>query len=75
MLHASHVPKEDLISLRLGNSTSMDKDIAALNIEYYRRKLAEESDPTRRQMIMDLLANEEAKLAVIEAKATTNELN
>ena len=53
----------------------MDKDIAALNIEYYRRKLAEESDPTRRQMIMDLLANEEAKLAVIEAKATTNELN
>ena len=37
------------------------KDIARLNIEHYRRKLAEQLDPTRREMIMRLLAEEEAK--------------
>jgi hypothetical protein len=73
--HASHVPKEGLISLLLGNSASMDKDIAALNIEYYRRKLAEETDPSRRQIIMQLAAKEEEKLALIEANAATTKLN
>jgi hypothetical protein len=52
-----------LVSPRLGKSVPMAaaKDIARLNIEHYRRKLAEELDPTRRQMIVRLLAEEEAK--------------
>ncbi len=56
-----------LIARCPGCSTLMAKDIVRLNIEYYRRKLAEETDPTRRQMIMRLLAKEEAKLASNEA--------
>jgi hypothetical protein len=39
----------------------VDKTVAALNIEHYRRLLARETDETRRQMLLRLLA-EEAKL-------------
>jgi hypothetical protein len=41
----------------------MDKTIARLNIEHYRRLLTRESDEARRQKIELLLAEEEAKLA------------
>ena len=41
----------------------MDRTVARLNIEHYRRLLAKEADETRRQTIMRLLAEEEAKLA------------
>ena len=37
--------------------------MAHLNIEHYRRLLAKETDESRRQMILRLLAEEEAKLA------------
>jgi hypothetical protein len=40
----------------------MDRTIARLNIEHYRRLLARETDESRRQTIMRLLAEEEAKL-------------
>jgi hypothetical protein len=40
--------------------------VARLNIEHYRRLLAEETDDSRRQTIERLLAEEEAKLATIE---------
>ena len=40
----------------------MDRTVARLNIEHYRRLLAKETDETRRQTIMRLLAEEEAKL-------------
>jgi hypothetical protein len=40
----------------------MDRTVARLNIEHYRRLLATESDETRRQVIQRLLAEEEAKL-------------
>ncbi len=44
----------------------MDKAVARLNIEHYRKLLANETDETRRQMIVRLLAEEEAKLGGLE---------
>ncbi len=44
----------------------MDKTVARLNIEHYRKLLAIEADETRRQMLARLLAEEEAKLAGLE---------
>jgi hypothetical protein len=41
----------------------MDRAVARLNIEHYRRLLAEETDDARRQTTLRLLAEEEAKLA------------
>jgi len=40
----------------------MDKTVARLNIEHYRRLLAVECDEARRQLLLRLLAEEEAKL-------------
>jgi hypothetical protein len=42
---------------------AMNKDVALLNIEHFRKRLSEETDETRRQMLLQLLAEEEAKLA------------
>ena len=44
----------------------MDKLVACLNIEHYRRALAKEDDETRRRTLLQLLAEEEAKLVAIE---------
>lgn len=44
----------------------MDKTIARLNIGHFRRKLAEETDRTKRQILLRLLAEEEAKLAALD---------
>ncbi len=41
----------------------MDRAVARLNIEHYRRLLANETDEARRQTVLRLLAEEEAKLA------------
>ena len=40
----------------------MDRTVARLNIEHYRRLLAREIDETSRQTILRLLAEEENKL-------------
>jgi hypothetical protein len=40
-----------------------DSKIARLNIEHFRKLLATETDGTKRQMLLRLLAEEEAKLA------------
>jgi hypothetical protein len=40
----------------------MDKDIARLNIEHFRKLLERETDEERRAMLLRLLAEEEAKL-------------
>jgi hypothetical protein len=45
----------------------MDKTVARLNIEHFRKKLATETDETRRQQIVRLLAEEEAKLTALES--------
>jgi len=41
----------------------VDRAVAGLNIAHYRRLLAGEIDAARRQTILRLLAEEEAKLA------------
>jgi hypothetical protein len=45
----------------------MDKLIAQLNIEHFLRKLAKETGSAQRRTILRLLADEEKKLAAIEA--------
>ncbi len=49
----------------------MDKTVARLNIEHYRKLLANEADETRREMLVRLLAEEEAKLAALESVPKT----
>lgn len=44
----------------------MDETIARLNIEHYRRLLAEATDEARRKTLLQLLAEEEAKLAAAQ---------
>lgn len=41
----------------------MDKKVARLNIEHCRKRLEEETDPSKRELLLRLLAEEEAKLA------------
>ncbi len=41
--------------------------VAQLNVDHYRRKLAEEQDAATREMLSRLLAEEEAKLAALTA--------
>lgn len=43
--------------------SGMDKTIAQLNINHYRRLLEKETDEQRRRMLLRLLAEEEAKIA------------
>lgn len=40
----------------------MDRTVARLNVEHFRRLLAEETDDSRRQLLQRLLAEEEAKI-------------
>jgi hypothetical protein len=46
---------------------AMDKAIAQLNIAHFREKLETETDETKRQTLLRLLAEEEAKLAALNA--------
>jgi hypothetical protein len=48
----------------------VDRTVASLNIEHYKRLLATETDETRRNTLLRLLAEEEAKLT--PAPANTN---
>ncbi|HUI97834.1 MAG TPA: hypothetical protein VLX44_18905 [Xanthobacteraceae bacterium] len=43
----------------------MDRTVARLNIEYFRKKLSTEADEAKRRAILRLLAEEEARLAAI----------
>ena len=47
------------------NRDAMDKMIARLNISHYKMKLATEQDEAKRQILLRLLAEEEAKLAAL----------
>jgi hypothetical protein len=46
-------------------SIRMDKAVARLNIEHYRKLLAKETDQTKRETLDRLLAEEEAKMAAL----------
>ena len=48
------------------NRDAMDKMIARLNISHYKMKLATEQDEAKRQILLRLLAEEEAKLAALD---------
>jgi hypothetical protein len=45
----------------------VDRSVAQLNIAHYRRLLAEETDESRRQLLLRLLAEEEAKVPARKA--------
>lgn len=44
----------------------MDKHIARLNIEHFRKMLADEADEAKRHTLRRLLGEEEAKLAALD---------
>ena len=46
----------------------MDRTVARLNIEHFQKKLVTETDDAKRQQILRLLAEEEAKLMALEAR-------
>jgi hypothetical protein len=46
----------------------MDRTVAHLNIEHYRRLLASETDDAKRKVLQRLLDEEEAKLASVKAQ-------
>jgi hypothetical protein len=48
----------------------MDRTVAELNIVHFKKLLAAEMDPVKRQTIERLLAEEEAKLALTKANKT-----
>ena len=48
----------------------MEKFVARLNIEHYRKLLATELDETKRRELLRLLAEEEAKLVTLGAQTT-----
>ena len=45
---------------------AVDRTVAQLNIDHFRRQLATETDDVKRQMILRLLAEEEEKVAAIK---------
>jgi hypothetical protein len=50
----------------------MDRSVARLNIEHYRRLLVTETDEQRRRELLHLLAEEEAKLNDATSPKRTN---
>jgi hypothetical protein len=52
---------------RGGALSSVDKAVARLNIDHYRKLLAKEGDEIRRQTFQRFLADEEAKLAGLQS--------
>jgi hypothetical protein len=54
------------MAAKVGTSFGMNKDIARLNIEHFRKLLANETNEARRSMIARLLAEEEAILVTSE---------
>lgn len=48
---------------RNSGDAAVNRSVAHLNIEHYKRLLAQETDEMRRQLLLRLLAEEEAKIA------------
>jgi hypothetical protein len=46
----------------------MDRQIARLNIEHFRKALADETDEAKRRTLRQLLSEEEAKLATLDQR-------
>jgi hypothetical protein len=52
----------------------MDKTVAHLNIKHLRARLSEATDEATKKMILQLLAEEEAKLAALEKQRNERKL-
>ncbi|WP_172980381.1 hypothetical protein [Tardiphaga sp. P9-11] len=52
----------------------MDKTVADLNIAHFKRLLEGESDAGKREMLLRLLAEEEAKLTLLKDMPTLGKL-
>ncbi len=50
----------------------MDKTISRLNIDHFRKMLATEQEQMKREMLLRLLAEEEAKLSALDDPPTRN---
>ena len=53
-------------------TAGLDRTVARLNIEHYRKKLAEETDPDRRATLLRLIAEEETKLIAAERQKSSD---
>jgi hypothetical protein len=53
----------------------LDRTVARLNIEHYKRLLASETDEQKRKVLLRLLAEEEAKLNPVPAKKPPHDLS
>lgn len=53
-----------------GKESGMEEAVARLNIEHYKQLLATEPDDAKRQTLMRLLAEEEAKLRALSSSQT-----
>jgi hypothetical protein len=63
------LPAKSLYSARkYQGERAMDRSVARINIEHFRRLLAKETDEARRQILLRLLAEEEAKIAEAKPK-------
>ena len=51
----------------LGNTT-VNESVSHLNLEYYRKRLASETDSTIRQILIRLIAEEEARLSQVRTQ-------
>jgi hypothetical protein len=49
----------------------VDRTVAHMNVEHYRRLLAVETDDARRQVLLRLLAEEEAKIGNVKTPEQT----
>jgi hypothetical protein len=56
------------LNLGVMRSPPMDTFVVSLNVELFRRLLERETDEPRRQAIVRLLAQEEAKLVELDGK-------
>jgi hypothetical protein len=61
--HISIAPRSNCAGALKPYAVTMDKFVAHLNIDHYRKLLAMELDEAKRKMIERLLAQEETKLA------------
>jgi hypothetical protein len=56
----------DMALTNLGSdAVTLDLMVARLNIEHYRKVLSEEIDETKRQTLLQLIAEEKAKLSAL----------
>jgi len=50
----------------VSDAVALDTMVARLNIEHYRKRLSEEVDETKRQTLLNLVAEETVKLSALE---------